>query len=87
MNAIPLRPYQVMTENYSGAEIEGVCRAAASSAFDRNIKVAGGGSFSSFFSALHFIRGGLPFGSCFHFSLLPFFAAPIRDAGNHLTRP
>jgi SpoVK/Ycf46/Vps4 family AAA+-type ATPase len=33
---------QVMTENYSGAEIEGVCRAAASSAFDRNIKVAGG---------------------------------------------
>mmetsp|Transcript_34153 Transcript_34153/g.106976 ORF Transcript_34153/g.106976 Transcript_34153/m.106976 type:complete len:811 (-) Transcript_34153:40-2472(-) len=30
------------TENYSGAEIAGVCRAAASYAFDRNIKVAGG---------------------------------------------
>ena len=30
------------TENYAGAEIEGICRAAASFAFDRNVKVAGG---------------------------------------------
>ena len=31
-----------LTENYSGAEIEGVCRAAASYAFDRNIKISSG---------------------------------------------